>query len=83
MKKGGYTILAGALGENTCDYCENVYGKNTVIVVGNEANGVSEEILEICDRSVKIPIFGQAESLNVAVAAALLLYKAREFRKGE
>ena len=83
MKKCGYTILAGALGENTCDYRETVYGKKTVIVVGNEANGVSAETLEICDKSVKIPIFGQAESLNVAVAAALMLYKAREFGKGE
>ena len=81
MKKCGYTILAGALSENTCDYREDVYDKKTVIVVGNEANGVSAETLEICDKSVKIPIFGQAESLNVAVAAALMLYKAREFGK--
>ena len=81
MKKCGYTILAGALGEHTCDYREDVYDKKTVIVVGNEANGVSAETLEISDKSVKIPIFGQAESLNVAVAAALMLYKAREFGK--
>ena len=78
MKKDGYTLLAGALGEHTCDYRNEVYGKKTVIVVGNEANGVSEELLRICDKSIKIPIFGQAESLNVAVAAALMLYKARE-----
>lgn len=78
MKNDGYTLLAGALSENTCDYRENVYGKKTVIVVGNEANGVSEEVLEICDKSIKIPIFGKAESLNVAVAAALMLYKAKE-----
>lgn len=78
MKKEGYTLLAGALGANTVDYRESVYGKRTVIVVGNEANGVCDDILKICDRSIKIPIFGKAESLNVAVAAALMLYKARE-----
>lgn len=81
MKSKGYALLAGALCGNTADYGENVYGDKTVIAVGNEANGVSEEVLEICDRSIKIPIFGKAESLNVAVAAALMLYKAREMRE--
>ena len=83
MKKDGYALFAGALKGDTADYRENVYGKKTVIVVGNEANGVSEEILELCDKSVKIPIFGKAESLNVAVAAALMLYKAKEVQKME
>ncbi len=81
MKADGYTVLAGALGGNTIDYTENVYGDKTVIVVGNEANGVSEEVLGICDKCIKIKIFGNAESLNVAVASALMLYKAREFKK--
>jgi len=81
MKNSGYTILAGALNGDTADYRENIYGQKSVIVVGNEANGVSEEILKICDKSVKIPIFGKAESLNVAVASALMLYKAREFKE--
>ena len=78
MKKDGYTILAGALNGDTSDYRDNIYGEKTVIAVGNEANGVSEEVLKLCDRSIKIPIFGRAESLNVAVAAALMLYKAKE-----
>ena len=81
MKGKGYTVLAGALGNDTVDYGENVYGDKTVIAVGNEANGVSAEILKVCDKSIKIKIFGKAESLNVAVAAALMLYKARELRK--
>ncbi|MCR4719522.1 MAG: RNA methyltransferase [Firmicutes bacterium] len=79
MKNRGYSLLAGALNGDTEDYRENVYGKKTVIIVGNEAKGVSNEVLKICDKSVKIPIFGKAESLNVAVAAALMLYKARDF----
>lgn len=83
MKRDGYTLLAGALSGNTCDYRENVYGKKTVIVVGNEANGVSEEVLKICNKSIKIPIFGKAESLNVGVAAALMLYKAKECQESE
>ena len=78
MKNCGYTLLAGALNGDTADYREDVYGEKTVIIVGNEANGVSDAVLRICDKSVKIPIYGKAESLNVAVASALMLYKARE-----
>ena len=79
-KKSGYTLIAGALSDDTSDYRNDVYGEKTIIIVGNEANGVSCELLGLCDKSVKIPIFGDAESLNVAIAAALLLYKAREFK---
>ena len=79
MKREGYTLLAGALSGDTADYRENIYGDKNIIVVGNEANGVSAEVLKICDKSIKIPIFGKAESLNAAVAAALMLYKVREF----
>ena len=79
MKNDGYTLVAGALNGDTKDYRENVYGKKTVVVVGNEANGVSDEILKICYDCVKIQIYGKAESLNVAVAASLILYKTKEF----
>jgi TrmH family RNA methyltransferase len=43
-------------------------------VLGNEGNGVSEKILALTDQNLYIPIFGEAESLNVAVAAGILLY---------
>ena len=80
MKKDGYTLVAGALNGKTADYREDIYGEKTVIIVGNEANGVSDELISLCDKCVKIPIFGRAESLNVAVAAAVILYKAIEFK---
>ena len=44
------------------------------IVLGNEANGVSEALLSRCDERIHIPMSGQAESLNVAVAAGILCY---------
>lgn len=79
MKEAGFKIIVTAL-ENTSDYnlAEN-YGMKNCIVIGNEANGVSNEILEIADVRVKIPIIGKAESLNASVAAALMMYKIREF----
>ena len=48
--------------------------KPTIIVIGNEANGISDEVMEMC-KCVKIPILGKAESLNAGVAAAVLMYE--------
>lgn len=44
------------------------------VILGNEANGVSEELQHLADENVYIPIYGNAESLNVAVAAGILMY---------
>ncbi len=78
MKKDGFKIISGSLGANTVDYRNADYDGKTVIVVGNEANGICDEILNLSDFCVKIPIWGDAESLNVGVASALLLYEARK-----
>lgn len=48
------------------------------LIMGNEGNGVRPELLEKTTKNVYIPIFGQSESLNVAVAAGILLYHFRE-----
>ena len=77
LKKDGYKIISGALSDKTIDFKDADYSGKTIIVVGNEANGISDEILEISDQIVKIPIYGRAESLNVAVAASLLVYEAK------
>lgn len=44
------------------------------LIVGNEGSGVNESLLARCDHNVYIPIYGKAESLNVAVAAGILMY---------
>ncbi len=77
MKENGYKVISGALSENTIDFKDADYSGKTIIVVGNEANGITDEILSISDTIVKIPIYGGAESLNVAVAASLLVYEAK------
>ena len=50
--------------------------KKSAIVIGNEGNGVSQEILEIADKKIKIPMKGKTESLNAAVATGIILYNA-------
>jgi len=76
MKKSGYKIVSGALIENSITHIECDMTVPVVIVVGNEANGVSEAVLGMSDECVKIPIVGMAESLNVSVAAGVLMYEA-------
>ena len=82
MKESGFRVVVTAL-EHASDYNEpKNYGEKNCIVIGNEANGVSSEIIDIADVRVKIPIVGKAESLNASVAAALMMYKAREIMDG-
>ena len=57
---------------------KNIYDINYIkkaIIVGNEANGVSQDIMDISDEKVKIPMPGKAESLNVSVATGIVLYE--------
>ncbi|WP_353892653.1 RNA methyltransferase [Proteinivorax hydrogeniformans] len=49
--------------------------RNYCLVVGNEANGISTSVQKMPGVSVKLPIYGEIESLNVAVAAGIMLYK--------
>ena len=46
-----------------------------ILVIGNEANGVEEKILNIADEKIKIPMLGRTESLNAAVATGIVLYE--------
>ncbi len=73
LKKQGVKVFGTSL-QDAVDYRQAERAERYALVVGNEGNGVSEEILGICDQNVYIPIHGQAESLNVTVAAGVLLY---------
>ena len=73
-KNSGFQLIGGALGDNTIDYRSADMNKPTIIIVGNEANGISEDVQKMC-QCVKIPILGKAESLNAGVAAAILMYE--------
>ena len=64
--------------ENAKPYHTISYPKRTMIILGNEGNGVSREIIEMCHQAITIPMYGDIESLNVSIAAALCMYKVRE-----
>lgn len=73
LKKHKYKIMATSLETDHTIYDVNYLKK--AIVIGNEANGVSKEILEFADEKIKIPMFGKTESLNASVATAIILYE--------
>lgn len=81
MRENGFRIIAGTLGCDSVDYQTAGWQQNCVIAVGNEANGVSDELLSLCDVHAHIPIYGQAESLNASIAAGLLMYEWRRNQK--
>lgn len=74
LKDSGFKLYGGFLGSDTIPYTDADFSKPSIIVVGNEANGISDEVMKLC-RGVKIPILGSAESLNVSVAAGILMYE--------
>jgi len=49
--------------------------RDIALIVGNEVDGISDEILELCDEVVHIPMYGKKESLNVSIAAGIALYE--------
>ena len=74
MKKHKIKILSTSLQTDKTMY--NVSYDKTAIVIGNEANGVEKEIIELTDEKIKIPMPGKTESLNASVATAVILYEA-------
>lgn len=70
----GCRVYAAHL-EGIKDYSEVEYAGKTGIIIGNEANGISEEVKNSATTLIKIPMEGQVESLNAAVAAAILMYE--------
>jgi 23S rRNA (guanosine2251-2'-O)-methyltransferase len=65
------------------DYTEWDWRQPSAIVLGSEGKGLHRLVAETCDALVKIPVLGKIESLNVSVAAGVILYEARRQRRTE
>lgn len=72
LKNKGYTIYETVL-ENGSSIYDIEYTDKKVIVIGNEANGVSEEIQSVSDENIFIPMSNDTESLNAGVAASIVM----------
>ncbi|MCL2227167.1 MAG: RNA methyltransferase [Oscillospiraceae bacterium] len=76
IKEGGVKFVGAALGEDSIELGELCL-KGALIAVGSEGRGISDAVLELCDSKVMIPIDPQCESLNAAVAAAIMMWSVR------
>lgn len=75
LKKDSYKIYSTTLTGESFDYKMIDYNGKIIIVIGNEANGVSKDVIDISDRLVKIPMKGKIESLNASIAASIMCYE--------
>ena len=73
-KKGNLPILATTLSQNSKDYRELAQLEDFTLVMGNEGQGISQFMTNQADQLVHITMKGQAESLNVAIAAGILMF---------
>ena len=74
LKKHKISVVSTSLDTNKSIY--DIEYNKTAIIIGNEANGVSQELQDLSDNKVKIPMLGKTESLNASVATAIILYEA-------
>jgi len=76
MQKNGYKVVVSALdGLPLYENEKYAYGEKLILVIGNEAKGVTKQVQSMADIRLKIPMRGKAESLNAAVAAGILMYE--------
>ena len=74
LQNKGYEIIITDLDTEFSCY-DTELNKKCVVVIGNEAHGVSDRIKDIADKKIRIPMYGRTESLNASVAAGILIYE--------
>jgi 23S rRNA (guanosine2251-2'-O)-methyltransferase len=80
LKKQGFQIIALEQSKKSTS-CHKFKPKfPLILIVGNEINGVSKNLLKRADKIIELPMHGQKESLNVAVAAGIATYEINKYR---
>lgn len=74
LKHAGYTVAALEQATNSISLREYKSPAKLALIVGREVEGIETSVLSQCDQIIEIPMVGQKESFNVAVAAAMALY---------
>ena len=80
LQHQGFKVYAAHLSDNSIDYCKLDYTQPTAILLGAERWGVSPEAAALVDGHLIIPMLGMVQSLNVSVAAAVILFEAQRQR---
>ncbi len=77
LKKEGWVIVGVEQDARALDYRRFKTQPKTLFILGNEVAGISKELRKKCDALVEIPMHGKKESLNVSVAAGIILFSVR------
>lgn len=81
LKEHDICVCAATLDENAVSISDLQIGQKVCFAVGNEGHGLSQSLIDACDKSVIIPMNGDCESLNVAAATAILMWQERIINK--
>ena len=81
LKRNGFACVAAHFSDRAIDFRAVDYTRPTAIVLGTEKFGISDEAADACDEHIVIPMHGMTQSLNVSVAAAVILYEAQRQRE--
>lgn len=73
IKDSGKKLIGTSI-KDAIPFYEVDMSSNTALVIGNEGNGMSDELAQLADINVMIPMSGDIESLNAAVAAGIIMY---------
>jgi tRNA G18 (ribose-2'-O)-methylase SpoU len=77
----GGCVMVGADEKGDTDVSTHDFGAATVVLLGNEARGLGQAYQSMCDVRVRIPMSGSASSLNVSMAASIIVYEAGRQRR--
>ncbi len=75
LKKEKVNIIALEQSSKSIDYRKIKLGEKTLLILGSEVEGISKDILKMCDQIMEIPMKGEKESLNVSVATGIALFQ--------
>ena len=81
LKSEGYRIVATHMARKAVDFRSVDWTKPSVVIFGNEHRGVSDDVVEIADDNIFLPMLGFVQSLNISVAAAVTLYEIQRQRE--
>lgn len=75
LREQGFAVFGSVVRDETCCLTELTFPASCALVIGNEANGVSDAVLKACDQRVTIRMAGRAESLNASAAATVFMWE--------
>lgn len=75
LKKKGFLVIGALVNPDSEILWNQSFDGKVAILVGNEVNGISEEVQKLVDKNIYLPMLGLTESLNVSVSAGIFLYE--------